>query len=293
MGCMKMKIPESEIEQARQADLAEYLRMCGYNLKREGRSYRVTDFYGGMVVTGNKWFWQAEQVGGKSIDFLTNILHMSFRTAVQALNDVPAASESDIYMPHTIAMSDCTYTPVEIPEKANDNRRIIAYLCQRRNIRYDIVMYLIQANKLYQDTMGNCVFVIHNENGCLIGAESHGTGYTRYKRSTRHTGYGFTLHCGRNPTGAMFFESAIDLLSYYQIYESELTHHDLVSIAGIGNDATIRQYHQRHPDNKICICSDNDDAGDRLIVKIRSELDCKIYIHRPQNCHDWNDVLLN
>ena len=289
------KLTDDEIEQARHADLAEYLRLHGYTLRKEGRSYRVQDYSGGMIVTGYKWYWQAEQVGGKSIDFLTDVLHMQFRDAVQALRDVPAVS--DIYdVPHG-AMPDYTsaYKPVEpvqMPIKANNDRRVMAYLCQQRQIHYDIVSHLIQSGDIYQDTRGNCVFVVRDDDGCPVGAELHGTGYARFKQSTRHTGYGFTLHCGDVQTGAMFFESGIDLLSYYQIYKSDLSHHDLVSIAGVGNCETIQLYHQRHPNNKICLCCDNDSAGNNLITKMRAELSCKIYVHRPTgNIHDWNDVL--
>ncbi|MDE6707397.1 MAG: DUF3991 and toprim domain-containing protein [Oscillospiraceae bacterium] len=283
------KLTEYEIKQARHADLAEYLRIHGYTLKKEGKSYRVQDYSGGMIVTGYKWYWQSENVGGKSIDFLTKVLHMPFRDAVQALNGVPVACDAyDAYdVPHAAVLE-----PVKLPEKANNDRRVIAYLCEKRHIHYDIVQHLLNNNKVYQDTRGNCVFAIYDDNGCPVGAESHGTGYTRYKASTRHTGYGFTLHCGSIQTGAMFFESSIDLLSYYQIYKSDLSHHDLVSIAGVGNYETIQLYHQMHPTNKICLCCDNDDAGNKLIAKMRAELDCEIYVHRPiSNIHDWNDVL--
>ena len=280
------KLSNEEIERARQADLAEYLRMCGYELKKEGKSYRVTDFHGGLIVTGNKWYWQAEQIGGKSVDFLTNVLHVPFRDAVAVLNDsVPTVLISDI---DAVAMP---VEPVKMPEMANNNRRVIDYLCNTRHIQENLVGYLLYTNKIYQDKMGNCVFTITDDDNCVAGAELHGTGCTRFKSHTKHTGYGFTLHCGRSVTGAMFFESAIDLLSYYQINDDKLTNHDLISMAGVGNDMIIRKYHATYPNRKICICCDNDDAGDKLIKKMRDALDCEIYVHRPKDCHDWNDVL--
>jgi hypothetical protein len=278
-----MKFSEQELEQARNADLAEYLQNHGFDLKKEGKSYRVQDYSGGLIVTGNKWYWQSEQMGGKSIDFLTNVLEMPFRGAVQELQGVP------VHQPDIV--HERQETAVQLPERGNNERRVIGYLCQTRGILYANVKRLLQSGNLYQDARGNAVFVIRDEQGRAVGAESHGTAtYSRFKNSTMHTGYGFSVRCG-TPTGAMFFESAIDLLSYYQIYSQKLKHHDLISIAGVGNDRTIREYHQKYPDRKICLCCDNDTAGDNLIKKMRSELDCRVYVHRPDNAHDWNDAL--
>lgn len=282
-----MKFSEEELEQARNADLVSYLQRHGFDLKKEGKSYRVKNYSGGLIVTNNRWYWQSERVGGKSIDFLTTVLEMPFRNAVNELQGVPV-----IPAEYSVPAEPERQTAVQMPERGNNDRRVIGYLCRSRGILYSNVQRLLRSGTLYQDRCGNAVFVICNEQGVAVGAEVHGTNTAaRFKNSTRHTGYGFSLRCGNQVTGAMFFESAIDLISYYQMHSSQLTHHELISIAGTGNDRTISLYHERYPDRKICICCDNDAAGDRLIAKMRSELDCRVYVHRPVASHDWNDAL--
>ena len=283
------KIPETILDQARHADLAEYLKTHGYALKREGKSYRVSGYSGGLIVTGYKWSWKAQGIGGKSVDFLVKVLGMTLPQAVQELtsSNIPYLPDEPPPLPEPTVSDN-----FQLPERASNDKRVIAYLCQQRKIQYDTVIKLIKSGKLYQDTRGNCTFIITDWNGRAVGTETHGTGtYSRYKNSTKHTGYGFRLLCGSQPTGAMFFESAIDLLSYYQIFKKNLTHHYLISTAGTGNDRTIQVFHQQRPDLKICLCCDNDKAGENLIQKVRHEIDSGAFVHRPKHREDWNEVL--
>ncbi|MBQ9200644.1 MAG: DUF3991 and TOPRIM domain-containing protein [Lachnospiraceae bacterium] len=283
------KLPEDIIDQARHADLAEYLRTHGFELKREGKTYRVSGYDSGLIVTGYKWYWNGhDDMSGKAVDFLVKIMGMSFQKAVDELTtgNIP-------YLPDEPTLPEPTISAnFQLPERANNEKRVIAYLCQQRKIQYDTVIKLIKSGKLYQDARGNCTFIITDWNGRTVGTETHGTGtHSRYKNSTKHTGYGFRLLCGSQPTGAMFFESAIDLLSYYQIFRKSLTHHYLISTAGTGNDRTIQVFHQQRPEMKICLCCDNDQAGEKLIQKVHREIDSQAFIHRPQHREDWNDVL--
>ncbi|MBQ9199680.1 MAG: DUF3991 and TOPRIM domain-containing protein [Lachnospiraceae bacterium] len=282
------KIPEDILDQARHTDLAEYLKTHGYDLKKEGKSYRVSGYSGGLIVTGYKWSWKTQGIGGKSVDFLVKVLGMTLPQAVQELisSNIPYLPDEPPPLPEPTVSGN-----FQLPERADNEKRVIAYLCKRRQIQYDIVIKLIKTGKLYQDTSGNCVFIITDWDGKAVGTESHGTGTTRFKNSTKHTGYGFRLLCGSQPTGAMFFESAIDLLSYYQIFRKSLTHHYLISTAGTGNDRTIQVFHQQRPDLKICLCCDNDQAGENLIQKVRHEIDNGVFVHRPKYREDWNEVL--
>lgn len=281
------KIPDDILDQARHTDLAEYLKTHGYDLKKEGKSYRVSG-YGGLIVTGYKWSWKSQGIGGKSVDFLVTVLGMTLQQAVEELTsgNIPYLPDEPPPPPELPITAN-----FELPERANNEKRVIAYLCKRK-ILYNTITKLIKSGKLYQDTRGNCVFVITDWNGRAVGTETHGTGTnSRYKNSTRHTGYGFRVLCGSQPTGAMFFESAIDLLSYYQIYRYKLTHHYLISTAGTGNYKTIQVFHQQRPELKICLCCDNDQAGEILIQKVRNEIDSQVFVHRPKYRGDWNEVL--
>lgn len=274
------------LEQARYADLVSYLIVRGVPLKKEGRSYRIFG-YGGLIVTDYRWYWHSRGRGGKAIDFLMEFFGMTFHEAVRELTGF-CIQRNDFLLERKEVVRD------RLPDRASSEKRVIAYLCKTRGIEFNTVINLIRADKLYQDINGNCVFVINDRNGLSVGAELHGTVTgRRYKRSTKYTGFGFQVLCGSQYAGAMFFESAVDLLSYYQLFRSQLTHHYLISLAGVSHDGVIQVFHQHNPELKICLCCDNDAAGDNLIQRVESQIG-QVFVHRPPvEYKDWNEYLLS
>lgn len=203
-------------------------------------------------------------------------LGMDFTTAVtDLLNTTP----SDVYIPPTQHYK---------PNTSTDQKRVIAYLVKKRCISYDIVIDMIRNNHLKQDTNGNCVFGIIDFDGNIIGAELHGTGDTRFKGQTNEQdGFGYTLQVGQNVQFLCFFESAIDLLSYYEIKKSTPTFKDvlLISMGGL-KSVVVQTYKNKYPEAKVVMCVDNDDKGKEFATK----LGCKIY-PTEAGTKDWNEVL--
>lgn len=273
------------LEKVRQADLVPYLIRRGEQLKQEGSEYRVLN-YGGLMVKGCKWHWWSAGKSGKAVDFLVEVYGLTLAEAVEELLQCSPASEQSLSSGQ-VNVSVSSQNGLKMPSRACNDKRVIAYLC-KRGIDYSVVIGLLKANKLYQDCNGNCCFVMQDWKGSTIGAELHGTGDTRFKQSTRHTCHGFYLVCG-NPLGAMFFESAIDLLSYYQLYKSSLKHHLLFSMAGL-NDSAVFEYHRSNPEKKICICCDNGQSGDDFIERIKKSVP-DVLVHRPSGLKDWNEAL--
>lgn len=84
-----MKIPEHIIEKARNIDLPGYLMQAGYDLQKDGRSFRITG-HGGLIVSkiaSGKWLWYShtQGEGGDSISLLRFLGEKSFPEAVMAL----------------------------------------------------------------------------------------------------------------------------------------------------------------------------------------------------------------
>lgn len=77
---------------------------------------------------------------------------------------------------------------------------------------------------------GNAVFKIFDENGLLVGAEKVGTSNVRFKSFDKGAadGYGFEIVSGK-PANTYFFESAIDAISFADLYP-EQRNYRLVSI---------------------------------------------------------------
>jgi len=184
---------------------------------------------------------------------------------------------------------------------ACNQRRVIAYLVKTRGLSADIVLDEIQKGQLFQESQtGNAVFAMSNEDGDIVGAEVVGTlnfENARYKsiKAGSESGYGYTVGQMLAPHYILYFESAIDLLSFIIIMRNRakpMTACLLVSMAGLkfrvvqkslsvfGNQGTTP-----------VLCVDNDKAGNDFIVKCLNLYPSTIIKQPDKNYKDWNDQL--
>jgi len=266
------------IRQARQTDLVAYLISRGEPLKRIGANYVHKD-HDSLFIKGNMFTWYSRGKQGNSVDFLMLYYEMNFREAVEALTDNVLPT-----------VENAPQKPVEASQRASDEKRVIGYLCKKRGLKTAYIVDLIRRGKLFQDIRGNCNFVICDWQEKSIGAEIVGTGDVRYKQVTSHSGFGFHIVTGK-PTRALYFESAIDLLSCYQMYKDKLRNHILVSLGGL-NSSVLYGLQSCYPDVEHWLCVDNDKAGDNFIAEMRRQLAIKVF-RPPTEYKDWNEMLLS
>lgn len=229
------------------------------------------------VFFGNTFNWYSRGEKGNSIVFLRLYYGMTFSDAVNELCRFSHISPAVSAPEHT-----AFYCPFD--NKTADERRVLAYLCKKRGLKSDLIISLIKNGLLYQDSRGNCNFVIRDWDEQPIGIEIVGTGSTRYKQITVHSGYGFHIICGE-PADVLFFESAIDLLSCYQMYKEKFTHHALISMGGL-NPSIIHEVLSLSDNLRVWLCVDNDKAGDDFIKRFSS-----FKTFRAKGTKDWNDLL--
>lgn len=253
-------ITEEMKEQARNANLAEYFKNNGYEFEQRRSEVHVRG-YGGLYINEetNQWycFSMSGKNGGKNaVNCLTDVIGLDFKTAVSELLDISLERPID-YAKH--------YEPPKkrelvIPERADNMRRVFAYLCQTRKIDSKIVSDLARNGLLYQDKKGNAVFVHRDENGKIIGAELQGTSsYQRFKGVAAGTSDSlFAVKIG-TPNRAYVFESAIDLLSFRQLANpAKIQNCVLVSMAGLKPNS-LKALSDRGL--VLYACVDNDEAG--------------------------------
>jgi hypothetical protein len=271
-------ISQELIVQARQSDLAAYLLNRGEPLKRVGKNYTHKQ-HDSLYIKDNMFVWYSQGKQGNSVDFLMLYYRMDFKPAIEELThtQLPLHQEQPQKCPQE-------------RQKAADERRVIAYLCKRRGLDTALIYTLIAQKKLYQDTNGNCVFVICDWEEKPNGAEIVGTGDTRFKQITTHSGYGYHLVIGK-PTEALYFESAIDMLSCYQMYRPKLTHHILVSMGGL-NSSVIAELRKQRTGLNHWLCVDNDAAGNKFISEMCSGVADLRTFRPPTPFKDWNECLL-
>lgn len=169
-------IDKDLVKKARQTNLVDYLIQRGEPLKRVGANYTHRE-HDSLYIKNNMFMWYSQDKKGNSVDFLMLYYGMTFKQAVEELTGIEPLP-----------------TPTEQPQRtqniqrADNEKRVIAYLCKRRGLENSIVFSLIKQGKLWQDVNGNCNFLISDWNEKPIGAEKVGTGDTRFKNVTEHSG---------------------------------------------------------------------------------------------------------
>ena len=277
------------IEKARQASLADFFTQNGFETERIRFELHVKG-YGGLYVNieTNEWycFSQAEKHGGRNaVNCLTDIIGMDFKSAVEALS-----GSNMSYMDYRkISLKLPQKKELVLPERADNMRKVFAYLCQSRRLDNKLVSELAHDGLLYQDNRGNAVFLHKDENGNSIGAEIQGTNSEkRYKGVAAGTGDSlFSVTIG-TPTKAYIFESAIDLLSFRQLANQQRIQNSLlVSMAGLKPNS-LKALSERGL--QLFACVDNDEAGRRFISS--NNLTQRNHILKEFGVKDFNELLI-
>ena len=291
---------KQRVQAARQADIPEICRKMGVEIVPEKYDnkdeYRIPG-YGGLLINGNAYYHHGNEDGridgqpagekNNAISFVMYFFHKSFAEALDIiLGDGYGFTRHDTsgYKPAAVKQhAEVTYTP----EKSGDYRCVMAYLCQTRGLTVRTVQECIDRELLYQDTRRNAVFVCRDEQGKIIGYEIKGTNSTTpFKRASGNAVFRF--QCGDAPTGVIAFESAIDLLSYYDMFRQKLTHHLLLSMGGCRPEI-LQQVTDTHPDYMVAIATDNDAKGNAFWETYQAaHPDAKRVASRRK---DWNEDL--
>lgn len=284
------EINDELIQKARNADLADYFQRSGYECELRKNELHVKG-YGGLFVNTqtNEWFCFSQQGnnrGGKNpVNCLTDVLGIDFKTAVEQLSGGRLVYEKK--QNQDVSFSERKRELV-LPEKADNMKRVFAYLCQSRKISPELVSQLAHDGLLYQDTRGNAVFVHKDDNGKIIGAEIQGTSsFQRYKGVAAGTSDSvFAVKIGE-PKKCYVFESAIDLLSFKQLAKQEkIDNSVLVSMAGLKPNSIKKL---AESGMKMYSCVDNDEAGIKFTES--NNLTACRKILEDHGVKDYNDLL--
>ncbi|MFQ9431363.1 MAG: YodL domain-containing protein [Ruminococcus bicirculans (ex Wegman et al. 2014)] len=294
-----MKITDEQKERAAFVNLPQFLMAHGFDLKKVGREYVWKD-HDSLHIKDNgpgergAWFRFSEDKGGDNIGFLREYMGMSFVDAVEALT---GEHIDRTYTPsRTYEQKPKTVTARELSLAEADNaRRVFAYLCKTRGLDYDTVSALVRNGSIaQQEKTGNVLFKYYDDQGKVIGAEKVGTS-TDHKFKGIATGsaagHGFEVVRGTGEK-AFFFESAIDMLSYLQMHDKELTDCRLVSMMGVKPNIVLDTILRNNisPDH-VFLCSDNDTAGNEFAQRLQEQYPDMKRVITPDTYKDWNDML--
>lgn len=294
-----MRVSSEEIEQAKEVPLIDFIEANGIDVEKEGKNYRLVE-HDSLVITGNKFYWNSRSEGGYgSISFAMTYYDLKFPEAVKRVNDheykeftnVAEEEKQSFFYPEQYEVSDTS--------------AIKNYLCNERKIDERVVDWCIRKDLLVQDRLNNAVFKWKDKEGNVVGGDRQGTEKVDNKRGTMKKmipssseEHGFNIKIG-NPDKIAYFESPIDMLSYWSIKKEKLQDVQLVSMGGLKQKPVTKAFvdlkNEGHEIKKFVSCVDNDEAGDEFEQKMQKTVGIlkgvSLEKDRPIEEKDWNDTL--
>ena len=279
-----MQYTEEQIIRANQTDIVSFLSAQGEQLGKSGKEYRWKK-HDSVTVSGNRWYRHSQGRGGYPVDFVMEFYNATFPEAVKMLTGEEGEGRN----------STCPAPSPDfrLPEKEENNDRIIRYLTENRGIEKNMVEEWIGSGDIYEEKKHhNVVFVGRDADGIPRYAHCRGTGETKYRGDVAESdkSYGF---CHRGTDNQLFvFEAAIDLLSFIQLFPKDWKKRSYLSLGGISSAALMAFLSERPQITSVFLCLDNDHAGNEASEKLAIEIpDGYSVIRLKPSRKDWNEIL--
>lgn len=331
------KSRRERVEYARSRDILDVANEMNMELVRSGRDYRWKE-HDSMVISPDKnmWNWFSRHQGGDVISLVETMKEVNFNQAIDYLNDGSFKEYTSVER-----VQEPFFYYLEPYEQPFEAAR--TYLKEQRGLSDETIDFFLEKGVLTQANAkvnGSIepvvVFKSFDFAGEIVGATLQGIeenwekwperGYAKNIVRNSDGITGLHVDIGQ-PNRLIFAESAIDLMSYYELHKDSLQDVRLVSMDGlkeaiVGRHLTqlqaeikgrpLRWTHdqlaeglQTAIDNNfftdgkhadwITLAVDNDEGGRNFIDSLR-EKGATINEDLPdlqsgQDKTDWNDVL--
>ena len=281
---MKMQYTEEQIARANQTDLVSFLNEQGEQLVKSGREYRWKK-HDSVTISGNRWYRHSQSKGGYPVDFVMEFYYATFPEAVKIL----IGEEGEGRQKSCPAPSK----DFRLPEKNEDNEKIMKYLTEKREIEKTLVEDWIDRGDIYEEKKHhNVIFVGRDADGIPRYAHCRGTGEMKYRGDVAGSDKAFGF-CHRGTDNQLFvFEAAIDLLSFIQLFPKDWKKRSYLSLGGVSSVALMSFLSERPQITSVFLCLDNDQAGNEACEKLAGEISEGYSVIRLKPSRkDWNEIL--
>jgi len=301
---------DETLEQVTSINIIDYAINTGHDVSRQNSQFRLKE-YGGLLINGegNKWNRfsdDSKEAGGGIIQFVMYMEQLAFRDAVNKLmeykNIYQEPSQDALQLIKAARDAESAIQSFILPPRAENYKRMYAYLIKTRKIDKAIVDYYVRHHKIYEDNHHNVVFCAGDENGVIRSASRRGTydlpGKEAFKGLVKYSDKRYPFSFEGKSDRLLVFEAPIDMMSFQTLLKESKQQRphvkdSFIALNGIANEGFC-YYLKNHPHIKcICFCLDNDEAGinstANLINLIDEEylgqykIDIKIPTHK-----DWN-----
>ncbi|HEL0231622.1 TPA: toprim domain-containing protein [Streptococcus equi subsp. zooepidemicus] len=331
------KSRRERVEHARSRDILDVANELHMELVRSGRDYRWKE-HDSMVISPDKnmWNWFSRHQGGDVIALVQTMKEINFNQAIDYLND---GTFKEFAAAERVQESFNYYLkPYEQPFEEARN-----YLKERRGLSDETIDFFLEKGVLAQANAkvnGSIepvvVFKSFDFSGEIVGATLQGIEENWEKWPER----GYAKNIVRNsdgitgmhvdighPNRLIFAESAIDLMSYYELNKDNLQDVRLISMDGLKEGVIGRHLAQLQSDvsgrplrwshdelaeglqtaidnnffvdgkheDWITLAVDNDEAGQNFVSSLRDKgalvTEALPDLQHGQEKMDWNDAL--
>ena len=279
-----MQYTEEQIIRANQTDLVSFLNAQGEQLMKSGKEYRWKK-HDSVTVSGNRWYRHSLGSGGYPVDFVMEFYNATFPEAVKMLTGEEGEGRN--------SACPAPSPDFRLPEKEENNDRIIRYLTENRGIEKNLVEKWISSGDIYEEKKHhNVVFVGRDADGIPRYAHCRGTGEIKYRGDVAES----DKSCGFSHRGTdnqlFVFEAAIDLLSFIQLFPKDWNKRSYLSLGGISGVALMAFLSESPQITSVFLCLDNDQPGNEACEKLAEEIpDGYSIIRLKPSRKDWNEIL--
>ena len=323
----------TRIKAVKQKAIIDVAESLGYSFRRlSGHIYEHPDHDSFRIFADTNTFkWFSRDIQGDVIDFVQLVAGVTFKEAVSYLET------GDFEQAKVI---EETYQPFQYYLHEEPFQQARTYLNEVRGLSNQTINTFGRQGLLAQATYqveSVLVFKSYDHNGILQAAslqglvkneERHKRGYLKKIMKGSHGHVGISFDIGK-PKRLIFCESVIDMMSYYQLYQKQLSDVRLVSMEGLKLSVIVYQtlrlaaeeqgklafldtvkpsrlshylqaiqetttFFQTHS-NGLTLAIDNDEAGREFFQKL-SDKGLPITKDLPplqglETKSDWNDIV--
>ena len=323
----------TRIKAVKQKAIIDVAESLGYSFRRlSGYIYEHPDHDSFRIFADTNTFkWFSRDIQGDVIDFVQLVAGVTFKEAVSYLET------GDFEQAKVI---EETYQPFQYYLHEEPFQQARTYLNEVRGLSNQTINTFGRQGLLAQATYqveSVLVFKSYDHNGILQAAslqglvkneERHKRGYLKKIMKGSHGHVGISFDIGK-PKRLIFCESVIDMMSYYQLYQKQLSDVRLVSMEGLKLSVIVYQtlrlaaeeqgklafldtvkpsrlnhclqaiqetttFFQTHS-NGLTLAIDNDEAGREFFQKL-SDKGLPITKDLPplqglETKSDWNDIV--
>lgn len=310
-----MYFNDEDIKKAKNVDLIGLLEKNGFQIKKERNANKVLGVDGGLYIFDKNnnetqgFYWHKHGLKGNGIELCKVLFNDNYLGAIKRLLcvDMQYTTTNNHQNINNYKKENKTIQKdFKLPQHDENYANAVAYLSKTRKINNAIINDCIKKNIIKQFRLNNFTyvgFVGYDKSDTpkylmLRSCNSNSNFKKEYENSSK--AYGFKIFDNEalnNKVNIKIFESPIDLLSYRTLYDNESLKDNIYLSMGGVSDLCLEQFIKDYEPNinKMCICFDNDEAGQTNANKLKTKYQnkYKVIIEKSVIGKDYNEQLVS